>query len=251
MSRGVDLHPRDVAPIVAIALGVALAIVPFATPLHGSALVVVWLVSTGLRSVAPVHQHCHAHRKVFRHPLLDAAYDVVLMAAAGNTTAVWELQHVHGHHRRHLSAGDPAANARFGGGRLRFTVLGDAMSIVDSFQIARGRRRSRAKLIRQLAIQAGTLAVAIAADPILALAFVAVPWLALRWAVFWFSYAQHDDVPGTDVYSGSVTHFHWTNLLYLNVGHHTAHHDRPALHWTELPLHTRRILHRIPDTCLR
>jgi len=78
-----------------------------------------------------------------------------------------------------------------------------------------------------------------------------VPWLLLRWIVFWFSYAQHDDVPMLDVYSGSVTHFGWTNRMYLNVGHHTAHHEKPTLHWTRLPARTARILERIPSTCLR
>jgi hypothetical protein len=89
-------------------------------------------------------------------------------------------------------------------------------------------------------------------NPLLALAFVIVPWLLLRWAVFWFSYAQHDSVPMTDVYSGSVTHFNGvTNRLYLTVGHHTAHHEKPTLHWTLLPARTAQIIERIHPACLR
>jgi beta-carotene hydroxylase len=95
------------------------------------------------------------------------------------------------------------------------------------------------------------LAIAFAVSPALAVAFVIVPWLLLRWAVFWFSYAQHDDVPMTDVYSGSVTRFDWTNRWFLNVGHHTAHHEKPTLHWTRLPARTAHIIERIPPSCLR
>ncbi len=243
MSRGVDR--ADLLPAAVITGGVVLAIVPFVVP---GWLPVVWIVSLVARSIAPVHQHCHAHYSVFRHCMLDAIYDVVLMLAAGNTTAVWELQHVRGHHRQYLGEGDPAHNDRFGGGRLAFTILGDAMSIVDSWRLGRG---MRGRLVRQVALQVAVLVAAFVADPALAIAFVVVPWLLLRWAVFWFSYAQHDRVPMTDVYSGSVTHFGWTNKLYLNVGHHTAHHEKPTLHWTRLPARTAQIIERIPPACLR
>jgi beta-carotene hydroxylase len=246
MFRGVDLVPATV-----IAAGVALASVPFVVELSMPVLAAVWFVSTALRSVAPVHQHCHAHYSVFRNRAFDAAYDVLLMLAAGNTTAVWELQHVRGHHQEYLGrTGDPANNDRFGDSRLAFTILGDAMSVVDSWRI--GNRKQRARLARQVALQLGVLAAAIAVDPAMAIAFVVVPWLLLRWLVFFISYAQHEDVPMTTVYDGSVTHFGViSNALYLNVGHHTAHHEKPTLHWTLLPARTAQIIERIHPACLR
>ncbi|MBA3499902.1 MAG: fatty acid desaturase [Deltaproteobacteria bacterium] len=247
MFRGVDVIPASV-----IAAGTALAAVPFAVELSAGTLAFLWLVSTVMRSIAPVHQHCHAHYAVFRNPPLDAAYDTVLMLAAGNTTAVWELQHVRGHHQSYLErVDDPANNHRFGESRLVFTVLGDAMSTLDSWRISRGYPRQRVRLVYQSLVQLGALACAFAIDARLALLFVVVPWLLLRWAVFWFSYAQHDDVPMQDVYSGSVTHFGLTNRFYLNVGHHTAHHEKPTLHWSLLPVRTAQILERIPPACLR
>ena len=248
MFRGVDLVPASV-----IAAGTALAVVPFAVELSAPVLAVVWLVSTVMRSIAPVHQHCHAHYTVFRSRVLDAAYDVVLMLAAGNTTAVWELQHVRGHHQTYLGrTEDPANNDRFGKDRrVAFTVLGDAMSVIDSWRIGRRFPAQRARLARQVLVQIAVLVAAFVVDPVLAVGFVVVPWLLLRWAVFWFSYAQHDTVPMTDVYSGSVTHFGLTNLFYLNVGHHTAHHEKPTLHWSRLPARTEQIVERIPSVCLR
>ena len=240
----------DLVPAVVIAAGVALALVPFAVRVSPPVLVAIWIASVAARSIAPVHQHCHAHLPVFDHRIADAVYDVVLMLAAGNITPVWELQHVKGHHRSYLGrVWDPANNLRFGGGRARFTILGDAMSIVDSVRLAG--RGERVRLACHVAIQICAAVALVFADPRLALAFFGVPWLLLRWAVFWFSYAQHDRVPMTNVYTGSVTHFGWTNRLYLNVGHHTAHHEKPTLHWTQLPARTRHILERIPPACLR
>jgi len=242
----------DLAPALVTTAGVALAFAAMALSLPLAALAVIWLVSFAARSIAPVHQHCHAHAKVFGVAVLDAAYDAILMLAAGNTTAVWELQHVRGHHRNYLAGThDPARNDRFGGGRVRFTLLGDAMSIVDSLRIARGDHTARRRLVIQVAVQLAVVAALVWWQPALAIAFFVVPWLLLRWAVFWFSYAQHDTVPMLDVYSGSVTHFGWTNRMYLNVGHHTAHHEKPTLHWTQLPARSAKIVERIPASCLR
>ena len=203
-SRG--LHRADVAPALVISAGVALALVPFVVALPAALLAAAWLASFVARSIAPVHQHCHAHAKVFRSAALDATYDAILMLAAGNTTAVWELQHVRGHHREYLGRiGDPANNDRFGGGRVRFTILGDAASVADSLRIAGDNRSARRRLVAQLALQLAVIAALAIVRPGLTLAFFVVPWLLLRWAVFWYSYAQHDSVPMRDVYSGSVT----------------------------------------------
>src|SRR5262245_19115441 len=165
MSRGGAsarrLHRADVVPCLVITGGVALAIVPFVVALPAAMVGALWLVSTVGRSIAPVHQHCHAHRKVFRRPLVDAAYDLVLLAAAGNTTAVWELQHAQGHHRHYLTrARDPADNDRFGGGRLRFAILGDAMAWLDAWRIGRFRSRARRRLVRQTIWQIAIVALA-------------------------------------------------------------------------------------------
>jgi beta-carotene hydroxylase len=237
--------------VAIVTVSVALAAVPFVVELSVLGLVAIWIASFVGRSIAPVHQHCHAHYAVFGGEVANVLYDTVLMLAAGNVTGVWEQQHVRGHHQHYLDReGDPANNDRFGGGRLRFTVLGDAVSFVDSLRIAES-RAERVALWLQLATQLAVLAMALYANIALAIAFVVVPWLLLRWAVFWFSWAQHDRVPMSDVYSGSVTHHGWTNALWLNVGHHTAHHEKPTLHWTLLPARTAHIARRIPSQCLR
>jgi len=252
-------HPADWLPLGVITLGVALAGLPLLVALPLAALVPLWFASLALRSVAPVHQHCHAHYAIFTSNLANAAYDVVLMLAGGNTTAVWELQHVLGHHQVYLEgARDPAYSRRFTPDgpwqRAIFTVLGDAASVRDAWRITAWRpanRRYRARLVRQVALQVAVLAALVAWQPAVALAFFVVPAVLLRWIVFWFSYAQHHGMPMHDVYSGSVTHFGWTNRWFLNVGHHTAHHEKPTLHWTRLPARTQQIVERIPSVCLR
>lgn len=256
--KGLLVHRLDAAPTAVITAGVALSLLPFAAQFPLPALIAIWLVSFAARSIAPVHQHCHAHRPLFRRRWANQAYDLVLMLAAGNTTAVWELQHVIGHHGAYLRReGDPAAVDRFMADgplqRIVFTVAGDFLSIADSFRIARAERSQWriTRLCGQLALQAGSLAALFALDPWLAFWFAALPALLLRWTIFWVSWGQHHGVPNDDVYSGAVTSFGWENAVFLNVGHHTAHHEQPGLHWSLLPERTAEIRHRLPASCLQ
>jgi fatty acid desaturase len=253
-------NPLDAAPAAIVTGGVLLALVPFFVALPPRAVAGLLVASLAARLIAPVLQHYHAHRGLFRRPTLNALFDQVLMLAAGNTTAVWTLQHVLGHHQLHLDQrADVAGVKRFGeGGRWRravFTVLGDALSVSDSLRIARrqnARKRGRLTrwLVAQLTVQVLATVALLQADPVLALALFVAPNVLLRWFVFWASFSQHDGAPAHDLYSGSMNYFGWTNAVFLNVGHHTAHHERPTLHWSLLPERTAQLLHRIPPACL-
>ena len=256
-TRSLAHDPADWLPASVITGGVVLAMVPFVISLPLPVLVALWLTSIAARSIAPIHHHFHAHYKIFRGVTANAVYDFVLMLAAGHITAVWELQHVHGHHRRYLTPeADPADIGRFGhAGRWQraiYTLLGDAASFTDSLAIARAARaRWLPRLWRQQLVQIAVMIALVVANPLLAVVFVIVPNVLLRWTVFWVAYAHHHEVPLTDVYSGSVTSLGWANRFYLNVGHHTAHHEKPTLHWSRLPARTAQIMTRIPSACLR
>jgi fatty acid desaturase len=255
-------HSEDALPVAAVVAGVALALVPLSMPFSPGALVLFALASYALRIYAPLHQHCHAHVAVFRAPVLNELYDVVLGVASGQTTAAWELQHCLGHHRTHLHPErDVAGQHRFTAPgpfqRVIFTVLADLCATIDAFRIARDEavrrpdRDPRPRLRRQLAVQLAIHGALLYVAPLEALICVIAPSVLLRWSVFFFSYRQHADVPRRNVYSGSVTRLGAVNRWLLNVGHHTAHHEKPTLHWTMLPERTARIRHLIPAECLR
>ena len=85
-----------------------------------------------------------------------------------------------------------------------------------------------------------------------ALAFVVLPNFLSAWLIWWQSYPHHHEMPCTSIYDGSMTVERWAyNRVTFNIGHHTAHHEKPTLHWTRLPERTRLIVERIPATCLR
>jgi fatty acid desaturase len=260
-TSGVFRYPLDLAPTLVITGAVALGLAALWLD-H----VWIWLivpVSFAGRLPAPAHQHAQGHLTIFRSDLANAIYDQILALASGHTTAVWELQHSLGHHLQYLDARTDVAGAdrfAFVRGkaallrRLVFMVFADALTIPDAYAIAAQfpakRRRLRARLIAQVLLQLAVLAALLAIDPIAALAVFVIPNVVLRWLVGWIAFAQHDGVPSTGTYTGSVNHFGVLSRLLLNVGHHTAHHEKPTLHWSLLPQRTAKIRHLIPENLL-
>ena len=256
-TRGVFRYRLDLAPTLVITSAVALGFVAFAVD-HAWLWLITPLSFAG-RLPAPAHQHAQGHLTIFRHRAANALYDAVLAIGTGHTTAVWELQHSLGHHLDYLDARHDAAGAerflRRGPALLRrlvFTVAADAMTIPDAWRIAARypakRRRLRARLAAQLALQLAGYAAMLAIDPVVALAVFIGPNVVLRWLVAWVAFAQHDGVPATGTYDGSVNRFGALSRLLLNVGHHTAHHEKPTLHWSLLPTRTAAIIERIPPS---
>ncbi len=247
----------DLWPVTAIVLGLALSLLPFFIEFRF--VIPLCIIGIGLRVLVPIHQHYHSHLSTFRHPWANSIYDVILSLAGGNLTALWKVHHGLGHHVEYLDQKkDLEGNLRFGtkikARRLVFTILGDSLSLYDSLHFLKKfskavRNQHRSQILWQLGIQIVLFSILLLINWKLSLLVFAVPNLFLRWAVFWFSYGQHDSLPMTNVFDSSTTRFK-LNFILLNVGLHTAHHDKPGLHWSKLPARTLEILPLIDPVCL-
>ncbi|MBY0452146.1 MAG: fatty acid desaturase [Bdellovibrionaceae bacterium] len=250
-------NTADWRPVSLILAGVTLSLTPFI--FDGPIFIALALAGVLMRALIPIHQHYHSHNATFKSPALNQIYDVFLSIGGGNITALWKVHHGLGHHVDYLDQhNDVEGNLRFGEHipfrRLVFTVLGDGLSLYDSFALLKKfpkavQKAHRGSITTQFLIQLGLFALLFAASPALTLAVFILPNLILRWSVFWFSYGQHDDLPMTSVYNSSTTKFK-LNALLLNVGLHTAHHEKPGLHWSKLGERTEQILPLIDASCL-
>ena len=99
-------------------------------------------------------------------------------------------------------------------------------------------RRSRPKWLGQvgweaLAVAIYLTAIAIAVGPLAMLLLVFVPAVAGQWLMVGFGYVQHDGCDHESEYNHSRNFlspvFNW---FICDNGFHTAHHNRPGLHWS-------------------
>jgi beta-carotene hydroxylase len=225
-------------------------------------LTAIWFASLYARCRGPYSQHNHAHLAVFGSRALNTAYDTVLTLITGYPTALWELQHNIGHHRNFLdpetdvaTIHDPKTGRLYS--RLWYTIRGNATIHRDALRIGkaealRGRPKLLKKLWFELAVQVVVMSALLVWNAKLTVVFLVLPNLLAAGLVWWESYVHHLGVPSTGIYDGSVTRTAGRfNHVNFNIGHHTAHHEKPTLHWSLLPGRTDIIASKIPEACWR
>jgi fatty acid desaturase len=261
-NRGIFKYRVDVWPFAIVVVTLALSVLPFCVTLPIWLLGAVWVAVLYLRTFAPFIQHNHAHLPVFNARALNLAYDVLLAQNTGYATSLWELHHNRGHHRHFLDPDKDVATVNYPGTttampRWYYALRGNLTIHRDAIRIGLDERRANRKsllpkLSFELAVQIAITAVGFAMAPWLTLAFFIVPNALSALLVWWQSYPHHHELETKTVYGASITDDHGiTNFMTFNIGHHTAHHEKPTLHWSLLPLRTARIRHLIDPRCIR
>jgi fatty acid desaturase len=258
-------YSADIRPVAWVTTALFLSLLPFVIDRYHSLgpweMSALWLVSIQARRRAPYSQHNHGHLPVFGSAALNTLYDAVLMLVTGYPTAMWELQHNLGHHRNLLDPNkDPAAIVDAKGrpyGRLWYTIRGNCLILRDAVRIgraeaARGKPRLLQKIRWELCLHTILLGLLCLASVKLTLIYFVFPNVLAGALVWWESYVHHLGVPMTGTYDGSVTTTGRAfNHRNFNIGFHTAHHEKPTLHWSLLEPRTEVIRAKIPSVCWR
>jgi omega-6 fatty acid desaturase (delta-12 desaturase) len=245
-----------------VLLATALSVVPFLCRLAWWQIAVLWIAAVYSRTFCAFIQHNHNHLPTFNGTIENRALDVLLSLNTGYASAIWQLHHNLGHHRHYLDwQSDVAAlrHPRTGHvmSRFAYAVRGNLRIHADSLRIARAidlprHRHLATKLVVEVALQIALTALFLWRSPVLGVLFFVIPNAFTCFMVWWESYPHHSGVPGTHVYDGSITvESRAYNSLTFNIGHHTAHHQKPTLHWSLLPQQTARIREHIPASCLK
>jgi fatty acid desaturase len=255
-------HPRDwqsLAYLVALpALAAWQWVHGFWWPLYGLML----FLTLG---VGVIH-HNHTHRRLWRGRRANRLTDFAITLLQGHPTFVFWPTHVANHHRHRHGAKDVARTYRFRGGdtnHLSGYLLHPLQAVCVLYPsilawLAALRRRSPGAFrycLAQYGLWLGAWALLLAIDWRRALLFVIGPQLhGLHWLLA-TNYLQHahadgragarGDTPGSALnyarnFEGLV------NPLLFNIGLHTAHHENPHVHWSELTrLHRARYRARV------
>lgn len=214
----------------------------FAWPLYGLML----FLTLG---IGVIH-HNHTHRRMWRNKRLNRLTDFWLTLLQGHPTFVFYPAHVANHHRYRHGPRDLARTYRFGGdtnhlwGYLIHPLQAIGVLYPLFLRWLAGLRQRRhgawcyclAQYLAVLMLWGGLAAL----DWQKWLLFVLLPQLhGLHWLLA-TNYLQHAHADGSSRLNYARNFEGWLNPLLFNIGLHTAHHEHPRAHWSELgTLHQR------------
>lgn len=218
--------------------------------IHGFHLLLYALMLFLTLGIGVIH-HNHTHLRMWRGRRTNRATDLWITLLQGHPSFVFWPAHVANHHRHRHGPEDVARTYRFGGDTNH--LLGYLLHPLQAAWVlyplflrwlARLHRHQPGAFrycMAQYAVWLGSWALLLALDWRKALLFVIVPQLhGLHWLLA-TNYLQHAHADGSA--SGRqpqgrlnyARNFEgWLNPLLFNIGLHTAHHEHPHAHWSEL-----------------
>jgi beta-carotene hydroxylase len=206
--------------------------------------------------IACTATHNHMHLPVFRSGLWNSIYQIALAFAIGQPPTGIITAHNVRHHKHAESDLDFVRTSLVGFRSnalniLLFPFIAIAAMYREKKSDLADWKAKRPRLYRQAIIERAIFyAVIVAlliADWRATLLFLFLPWISAQIVLVGVNLLQHQDCDSGSEYNHSRNLTGKTaNFFLLNSGYHTAHHLRPAMHWSKLPeYHNREIARRM------
>lgn len=202
-------------------------------------------------------EHNHAHSKIFYDRRLNDALGWMCFLSNGVPLEFYEVHHVKNHHRYNNELQDWSSMFGFAGchfpdrpvSRAYYILTFPLLTICSSLnEIVRAPgSRMFWRFLRSVVVVAA-LSVALAfVDPLGFVLFFLVPWIIIFHGLGMTNYRHHYGCELSTPYNSSNVMFGLPfGWLGFNIGFHVSHHMKPALHWSQLPVHHASIQHLIP-----
>lgn len=200
--------------------------------------------------------HHHQHVETFTYPLCNRLLEIIYGFQTGIVSHGWVLHHVLGHHVNYLDQEkDPSRWKRKDGqtmGEIEYAFTVALTGYSRAFRVGRRFPRPQRTFVLMGCITFGLLAFFFYIHWVNALFIFALPMMISLFITAWHTYSHHAGVDSQNTLEASYNITEkWHNLLTGNLGYHTAHHLRPALHWSKLPQFHETIKAEIPPHLIR
>ena len=235
-------HRADRRSVLFVLAALALTAIQWSGVARHPAL---YAASLCLAFFACVIDHNHQHRPVFLSRRLNRLFGVLLTWAIGQPASAIVPMHVKNHHVHNNHAEDFVRTSivEFRWNLLNLLLFPLAAirgyARVKSRDLGEWRRRQPARY-RQLVLERWALypmgVALIAVAPLDTLVYVLVPWLYGQWGILAVNHVQHHGCdPDSPLDHTRNFTGRWLNWWTFNNGYHSAHHLRPAMHWSRMP----------------
>jgi fatty acid desaturase len=244
-------HHEDRLPVFLITLLFGLDLFVYCT-VESTMVLLIWMVlalQVKIYTAAWNHHHQHAH--TFHQTFLNRLLEVVYTFHTGVTTNAWVLHHNLGHHVNYLDQEkDESGWMRKDGSTktaLEYTISLALTGYIRGYQVGKKYPKYQRSFVGMGLLNLAVLPLLFWYNWQGALIVFLIPMLTVYIGTCYATYAHHSDLHAEDPYHAShnVTHRLY-NILTGNLGYHTAHHMKQALHWSKLPEYHRSIEDKIP-----
>ncbi len=203
------------------------------------------LVTSILAFVACIIKHNHIHCRTFAGPHWNRALEIYLGFCTGQSTAAIIPVHNERHHAQNHTQNDFVRSTVVNYRKNWLNLVVFPLVVVrlvyqnKTSDFLRW-RKEKPDLYRRVRIERcvvlGFIAVLMVFNWQATLLYFGVPWLFGQWGIVTINLLQHQDCDHDSIFNNSrnITG-RFMNWLFLNNGFHTAHHLRPAMHWSRMP----------------
>jgi fatty acid desaturase len=195
--------------------------------------------------------HHHQHLPTFKKPLLNRALEIMYALQTGVSSHTWVLHHSVGHHLNYLNQETDESRwmrkDRSVMGQIEYSFVTSATSYYRAWKVGAKFPKYRRIFLVMGFLTSALIAALVSYRPMSGFfIFVLAPAFSL-FGTAWATYSHHS-TRSTDSHFVASTNVVQPlyNLWTGNLGYHTAHHYRPAVHWSKLrDLHA-KIADQIP-----
>ncbi|MDH5178702.1 MAG: fatty acid desaturase [Gammaproteobacteria bacterium] len=209
-------------------------------------IILLWLLLNDINHVL----HLHVHHPFTRSPTINLFLDLCMGLVTGMTAGSWRIHHIFGHHHFDPDRPNPWEMGTEREMR-RYTILSAlsySLRVIPLLffkpMLAAWRNgvlhnittplNYRAAFLEQIALIL-SVALLVWIKPELFFMYL-LPWYLLVYFVTCYTdYLNHFACEKERFNSANNSLNRWYNKLGCNFGYHTAHHYKPAAHWSQLP----------------
>jgi fatty acid desaturase len=246
-------HRIDIASVLMVWVVLAFQLLAFFLDWSWLALFPLILLARQVNLV----EHNHAHSKIFYNRHLNDGLGWLCFLSNGVPLEFYEVHHVKNHHRYNNELQDYSSMFGFEGcsypdkpvSRAYYILSFPLLTICTSLnEILRspGSRMFR-RFVRSVAVITTVSVALVYINPVGFLVFFLLPWIIIFHGLGMTNYRHHYGCEFSTPYNSSNVMFGLPfGLLGFNIGYHVSHHMKPALHWSQLPVHHASIAGQVP-----
>jgi len=248
-------HKEDIVPSTIFVLLIVLDFIMYFTIESTWLLVGYWLLMLLPKGTICAWNHHHQHVSTFKSVFMNRLMEQVYALHTGQTTNLWVLHHVLGHHYNYLDQTiDESRWKRKSGekmGELEYTLDVTFTAYQRAYAVGKSKEIYKRHLDAFLLYGSITALIVLALviyKPMQGFFLFALPMFVSLMFTAWVTYEHHAGLDTDDhMHASYNTMSPFFNKLTGNLGYHTAHHYRQGVHWSRLPALHEKIKHKIPD----